>query len=296
MDSDPLRLVRIMDAKVNTLNVSLMHVGIKGMHWGVRKDEGGGNSGGSSNSSGATSPKGSKSTSTPEVKKANTGGMSEDYAKIVTIKKKKLSELSNADIQALTARMELEKKYSDMNQTSIDKGKKIAKDLLVAQGTAEAKRLLPLLTAFLLKKMGVDYSDPFKQALDAKVAVTVDKGAAKVAEAVKEAKSNSTTPTSSSTSNSSSTSTPHSSQPEVLRGTVVDSPKQNSSSSHNSQRGHSVWDVVDAVYVPPSNSNSTIFGGSQSYDPRPAQRLASGINQQVLLLGAGSNDTRLAIR
>lgn len=67
----------------------LEHYGVKGMKWGVRKDRTGVG--------------------------ASSASASEDHINVAALRKKKVSQLSNAEIKAVTERMNLEKKYREMN-------------------------------------------------------------------------------------------------------------------------------------------------------------------------------------
>lgn len=81
------------------MSTDLTHYGVLGMKWGRRKAQS------------------SVSTSTDhKVKKQ--------------LQKKRISEMSNAELKALTTRMQLEKQYSDLNKTSSSSGKKIVTDIL----------------------------------------------------------------------------------------------------------------------------------------------------------------------
>lgn len=77
----------------------LEHFGIKGMHWGVRKD---------------------RSSKT-----------SQDYKDAQALRKKKPSELSNAELKKLTERINLEKQY---NAATTNKQKKAVKAWLSREG------------------------------------------------------------------------------------------------------------------------------------------------------------------
>ena len=104
----------VQDVKVKE---RLVQSGVLGMKWGKHKAPD--STGGGSHSSAPA-----HSTSTAD------GGPSEDHKKIVAIKKKKLSELSNAEITALAARIELEQKYSAITATQKDKTRKALEDMV----------------------------------------------------------------------------------------------------------------------------------------------------------------------
>lgn len=84
---------------------NLSHAGILGMKWGVRK----------------------RPISDPKK-------LSQDHKAKLSLKKKKLSEMSNDDLKKLTQRMQLEKQYKDLSSADISKGKKIVSDILISSG------------------------------------------------------------------------------------------------------------------------------------------------------------------
>lgn len=81
----------------------LMHYGVKGMKWGVRKDR-------------------SKS-------------YSDDYNSTKSLRKKNVKQLSNSELRKLNERMQLEANYKRLNPSVVNKGYKFAKGLLTAGGT-----------------------------------------------------------------------------------------------------------------------------------------------------------------
>lgn len=87
------------------MNNVLQHWGVPGMHWGQRKSS-------SSSSS------------------------SQDHRVSRALKKKKLHEMSNAEIQALTTRMQLERQYKALNPGKIKRGQVKVKHVLALIGAA----------------------------------------------------------------------------------------------------------------------------------------------------------------
>lgn len=90
-----------------TNNNELYHYGILGMRWGVRK------------ASKTTKP-------------------SSDAAEAEKIKKKKVSEMSNDELQKLNRRQQLEKSHKELNPSSIKKGLAVAGAVVAALGTITA--------------------------------------------------------------------------------------------------------------------------------------------------------------
>lgn len=79
-------------------NAELYHHGVLGMKWGVRRQQ---KSGG------------------PRSKKRT---MSDDAKEVAVLKKKSAKELSNAELKKANERLELERKYKQLNPNTIKKG------------------------------------------------------------------------------------------------------------------------------------------------------------------------------
>jgi len=94
----------------------LKHYGILGMRWGVRRG---------SNSSGGSGRSSSKKRSIKT---------SDDFNKIVKLKKKRVEEMSNEEISAVIKRMDLQRRYKDLNPSRADKGRKAVKDTISGIG------------------------------------------------------------------------------------------------------------------------------------------------------------------
>ena len=88
----------------------LEHFGIPGMKWGRRKS---GNS--------------HTHTDKSHVKKSE--DISDDAARKNQLKKKKLSQMSNAELKALNERLQLEKQYKTLMESDISPGKKYVAEL-----------------------------------------------------------------------------------------------------------------------------------------------------------------------
>ena len=92
---------------------ALMHYGVLGMKWGVRKDR----------SSGSSRKRGKRS-------------WSDDAREARAIKKKKVKQMSNAELKKLNERTRLEQEYSRLNPSAISKGKKRVAAAIGIMGSA----------------------------------------------------------------------------------------------------------------------------------------------------------------
>ena len=101
-------------------NNELYHWGIKGMKWGVRRYQ---------NSDGSYTSAGKKR------RKSRTDGWRDDAKEAGQLKKKKLNQMSNTELQKLNKRQELENKYRQNNKSSIAKGIAIVGVTAAALGT-----------------------------------------------------------------------------------------------------------------------------------------------------------------
>lgn len=107
-------------------NAELLHYGVAGMKWGVRKRR----------PSGSTPrPKSSTAKAKPPAKPPVR--VSSDYQTSRALRNRKVQDLSNAELQALNRRMELEKKYRDLNPSKITQGLKIVKQVVDTASTAQ---------------------------------------------------------------------------------------------------------------------------------------------------------------
>ena len=85
------------------VNNSLQHHGVKGMKWGIRRFQ---------NKDGSLTAAGKKRQSS----------MSDDAREVDTIRKKKVSEMSNAELRKLNDRTQLEQNYHRLNPSTVKKG------------------------------------------------------------------------------------------------------------------------------------------------------------------------------
>lgn len=88
-----------MSAYRNQNGDELYHYGVLGMKWGVRRDR---SSGGS--------------------KKRRASNMSQDARDAAQLKKKRVSEMSNAELRRLNDRQQLEQNHARLNPSKIKKG------------------------------------------------------------------------------------------------------------------------------------------------------------------------------
>ena len=102
----------------DTLDIFLSHYGVKGMKWGVRKDR--------RAKAKAARKKGGA------AKKSGAGKRTYDARK-----------LSNSELKRVVTRMELEKRYKDLNQPKKEKGGSFVKKQLKSFGKQHANKLIP---------------------------------------------------------------------------------------------------------------------------------------------------------
>ena len=96
-------------------NQELMHYGILGMKWGVRRNR--------------------KQSSSSSSSKKKSSRVSDDYAEYQKLKSRKPSSLSNSELKKLNERMNLEQNYRRLNPSTIRKGLGIATVTATTLGT-----------------------------------------------------------------------------------------------------------------------------------------------------------------
>lgn len=100
-------------------NDELYHYGILGMRWGKRKA-------------------GFPVDPPRELPKTGKRKMSEDAAEAAKIKKKKVSEMSNAELNKLNTRQNLERSHKQLNPSVIKKGLRVTAGVAAGLGTIVA--------------------------------------------------------------------------------------------------------------------------------------------------------------
>lgn len=129
----------------------LKHFGVKGMRWGQKR---------STSSSHVSKIKSKKA----EADKQKEENMHPDAKKKRELKKKKISELSNADLKALNERLNLEKQYKDLSRNEKTKGKSFVEKQLSNAGNQVATTIvtsaaLYAAKAALTKSFGANTAD-----------------------------------------------------------------------------------------------------------------------------------------
>jgi hypothetical protein len=72
----------------------------------------------------------SKGNASSGSKKTKEDSYSVDYKKKVSLKKKKPSQMTNAELKTLNERLQLEKQYKDLTRSETTAGKKFVADIL----------------------------------------------------------------------------------------------------------------------------------------------------------------------
>lgn len=96
----------------------LYHYGIKGMKWGVRKSR--------------------SRIGSPRKKRSKTDGWSDDAKEAYRIKKKKVNQMSNAELRKVNERRNLERNYKQLNPNVVKRGVAVVATTAAALGTMAA--------------------------------------------------------------------------------------------------------------------------------------------------------------
>lgn len=96
----------------------LYHHGVKGMKWGIRRFR---------NRDGSLTPAGRK--------RYNKNDWSDDAKEAARIKKKSVNQMSNSELRKLNERSQLERNYSQLNPSKVQKGMKYVAGVATATST-----------------------------------------------------------------------------------------------------------------------------------------------------------------
>jgi len=122
-----------------SMDNELKHVGVLGMKWGQRnKRDMPGESGGKKSKQENTEPVRLKRNMPGETGGKKPRNESADHKAAAAIKAKRLSEMSNDDIEKIAKRLQLEKRYKDLNPNKVAKGKKSVDSVFVGIGKVSA--------------------------------------------------------------------------------------------------------------------------------------------------------------
>jgi len=136
-------------------NNKLEHAGVLGMKWGRHKNS----------STPAQSREKSlnlASKNRQEARRLKHPGKkgeksSDDFKAVAELRKKRINEMSNEELSRVTKRMELERRYKDLNPSKTAKGKNATKDIMsaigMAAGTAGSIVALAGIGSMLYKKI-----------------------------------------------------------------------------------------------------------------------------------------------
>lgn len=134
-------------------NNELMHHGILGMKWGVRRYQ---------NKDGSLTPAGKRRVQTGEIGKSSDSAVSSTSSN-----KRSVKEMSDSELRDKISRMELEKRYKDLSKSSeqakTNKGRAFVMDVLEKSGKNIATQAVTYAMGSMVNKVaGSDIVNPKK--------------------------------------------------------------------------------------------------------------------------------------
>ena len=126
----------------------LMHYGIPGMRWGIRrrssadkalsKDVASLRKAGFNKEADAVDQVRQKNAAKLTALKKKSENSSDEHTEVRKLLKKKSSQLTNEDLKKINRRLELEKKYSELTPVTLNRGLEISKKILAIPATIAA--------------------------------------------------------------------------------------------------------------------------------------------------------------